>query len=175
MLMEDIKIKCSGCQVELTSENGYFSRDKKYKNRGGLLHLCRMCSSLKTKKWCASENGKEKHRLSEARRRSKNREKYLWLSAKRRAELKGWDFNIEISDIVIPERCPVFGCLLRSSDGINLDKKHSPSIDRINPEKGYIKGNIAIISNRANVLKNDASLEEIEKLAIWFKNISNKK
>lgn len=40
--------------------------------------------------------------------------------------------------------------------------KNDPSVDRIIPELGYTKGNVRVISNRANLLKNNASIEEIE-------------
>lgn len=41
---------------------------------------------------------------------------------------------------------------------------NSPTIDRINPKLGYIKGNVWVISNKANRFKNDATLEELELL-----------
>lgn len=75
----------------------------------------------------------------------------IYNRAKSRANKKGIEFNIELSDIVIPDVCPVLKL-----------KEFTPSIDRIDPSKGYIKGNIRIISNRANMLKNNASVEELE-------------
>ena len=56
-----------------------------------------------------------------------------------------------MEDIVIPEKCPVF-----------LVPIEVPSIDRIDPSKGYIPGNVRIISMRANMLKSDATLEEMD-------------
>jgi hypothetical protein len=73
--------------------------------------------------------------------------------AKYRAKQKGLDFNITKEDIVIPDICPLLGTPMKS-----------PSLDRIDPTKGYIKGNVWVISNRANTLKNDASLQELELL-----------
>jgi hypothetical protein len=73
--------------------------------------------------------------------------------AKYRAKQKGLDFNITKEDIVIPDICPLLGTPMKS-----------PSLDRIIPEKGYIKGNVWVISNRANTLKNDATLQELELL-----------
>jgi hypothetical protein len=83
-------------------------------------------------------------------------ERKLFDAAKARAKLKGREFNLELSDIVIPEKCPVLGiALVYNSD-------YAPSIDRIDSAKGYIKGNVRVISKRANVLKNNATVEELK-------------
>lgn len=90
-----------------------------------------------------------------------NPEKRLFLSAKQRAETSKLDFNIELSDIIIPEFCPVLGIKLDKYRE-NNNKNNSPSLDKIDPSKGYIKGNICVISWRANWLKNNGSKEEFE-------------
>jgi predicted DNA-binding protein YlxM (UPF0122 family) len=89
----------------------------------------------------------------------------LLRSAKQRAKIKGLEFNIDVTDIELPEVCPLLGIPLFSSyreEGKTID--YSYSIDRINPNKGYIKGNVWVISYKANRIKNDASLEELELL-----------
>jgi hypothetical protein len=80
----------------------------------------------------------------------------LFFAAKARAKKKEREFNLELSDITIPERCPVLGALLQ------YNSDYAPSIDRIDSSKGYIKGNIRVISKRANVLKNNATIEELK-------------
>ena len=45
---------------------------------------------------------------------------------------------------------------------------YKPSLDRIIPTKGYIPGNIAVISQRANCIKSDATSEEIEAVHNWL-------
>ncbi len=65
-------------------------------------------------------------------------------------------FDLEECDFDIPEKCPVFGIPL---DG--RDREHEPSVDRIIPDKGYVKGNTKIISMKANRLKNNASIEDM--------------
>jgi len=44
-----------------------------------------------------------------------------------------------------------------------------PSVDRIDPTKGYIKGNVEVISWRANHLKNNATVEELEAIVNYMK------
>jgi hypothetical protein len=45
---------------------------------------------------------------------------------------------------------------------------NSPSLDKIKPEYGYIKGNVCIISNKANTIKNNVNYEELYKVADWL-------
>jgi hypothetical protein len=97
-----------------------------------------------------------------------NPEKSLCVSAKNRARIQKVPFDLVPEDIIIPEVCPVFGITLKISEGKRTD--NSPSLDKIIKEKGYVKGNISIISWRANRLKSDASREELEKLLEYVKN-----
>ena len=91
----------------------------------------------------------------------------MYVGAKRRAKKTGMDFNLDLDDIQIPDFCPVLGLpLFRGEKRIHAG---SPSLDRIDNRKGYIKGNIAVISRRANCLKSDSSLEELEKICSWLR------
>lgn len=108
-----------------------------------------------------------------ARRRhhaAKNPERCLWNSAKQTAKRKNLPFNIEVSDIVIPERCPVFGFPLERNTGKAADT--SPSIDKIIPALGYVKGNITIVSWRANRFKSNATVTELQQLAAFYSQFS---
>lgn len=80
-------------------------------------------------------------------------------NAKRRAKVQGVAFDIEPSDIRIPRTCPVLGIPLKRSRGQPTD--NSPSLDRIEPALGYVRSNIAVISYRANRIKNDSTPEEL--------------
>lgn len=87
----------------------------------------------------------------------------MWVGAKLRARHKGLPFDIEPSDIKIPEYCPVLGIKLECAKGRH-PQPQSPSLDRIHPEFGYVRGNILVISHRANTLKRDATEEELTKV-----------
>lgn len=88
-----------------------------------------------------------------------------------RAKRKGIPFNIALDDLEIPDACPVLGIPLKGWGENNVGgyKDDSPSIDKFIPELGYVKGNVSIISFKANLLKRDSSLEEIGKLYEWMK------
>lgn len=68
-------------------------------------------------------------------------------------------------DSITPERCPVFGFLLEKGDG--GFSPTAPSADRINPQKGYVRGNVQIISMKANAMKANASAEDLVMFANW--------
>ena len=97
--------------------------------------------------------------------RRQNAERVLWHSARRRAKLNGWAFDITPSDIYIPHVCPVFGFpLQRPPAPPNGRPDNLASLDRIDSKQGYVRGNIWVVSWRANRLKNDASVAELEQL-----------
>jgi len=93
----------------------------------------------------------------------------LLTKAKNRAKQKNLEFNIDITDIVIPKKCPVLGIDI-ISDGSKRYTNNSPSVDRIDNNKGYIKGNVTVISYRANALKNDATIEELQRIVKYMKD-----
>lgn len=86
--------------------------------------------------------------------------------AKHRAKRGGVPFAISLSDIVVPARCPVLGMKLHL--GARKAGASSPSLDRIVPSRGYVPGNVAVISWRANLLKTDGTAEEHRKIAEYI-------
>jgi hypothetical protein len=86
---------------------------------------------------------------------------------KARAKQKGWEFNLTIEDMILPEVCPVLGIELRQNSG--QPSPNSPSIDRFDSRRGYVKGNVRIISHRANVLKSDATIAEMEAVLAYMR------
>jgi hypothetical protein len=91
--------------------------------------------------------------------RKNNRISSLLISARRNAKARNLIFNLEISDFSeIPSICPVLKIPIFPNEKGRSD--NSPSLDRINNKLGYIKGNVRIISYKANRLKSDMSIEE---------------
>jgi hypothetical protein len=97
----------------------------------------------------------------------KNPERYLWQSAKNRAAKKNVPFTIEVEDVFIPEFCPVLGMKLKFNEGYTRSNPDSPSLDRVIPELGYVPGNVQVMSRRANMMKSDASFDELLLFADW--------
>lgn len=85
----------------------------------------------------------------------------MLVEAKSRAKIKNLDFDITEEDVKWNDVCPVLGISItyERNKGPGGDD-NSPSLDRINNEKGYVKGNIRLISNKANKLKNRMTKDE---------------
>lgn len=96
----------------------------------------------------------------------------MFKSAKRRAKEQGMPFDLALGDIVVPVVCPVFGIPLRN--GTLESHQDSPSLDKIDPLKGYVKDNIWVISHRANLIKNNSSLPELKMLVSALEKRLNK-
>ena len=108
---------------------------------------------------------KKKSTSTTRRWRTKNPSRYLHNQAKHRARKRNIYFDIQPEDIVIPEYCPVLGIPLIMGRGVEVGPTYnSPSVDRIDPKKGYTADNVRVISWRANTLKSDASLKELQVL-----------
>ena len=85
------------------------------------------------------------------------------------ARKMGIDFDLTTADITIPALCPVLGIPIT----IGTSKGWSPgapTLDRVDNTKGYVKGNVCVISWRANSLKSDATLDEVDRIATYIRD-----
>jgi len=99
----------------------------------------------KNKEWSKIDNA----RVRDYRAREPMR--YAISHAKAKAKKVGIPFDLKFIDLTIPDTCPVLGMPLIMHKGGSAQA----SLDRIHPQKGYVKGNVKVISLRANMLKND--------------------
>jgi hypothetical protein len=85
---------------------------------------------------------------------------------KRRAQELGVPFDLTAADIRPPKKCPILKIELVRGKG--RTEYNSVSVDRIRPELGYVKGNVRILSQRANTMLSDSSPRERLLLAEWI-------
>ena len=99
--------------------------------------------------------------------------KKLVTDSRYRAKRAGIECDLTYENVLplVPEYCPVLQIKLewKSLPGGNPAK---PSIDRIDPDKGYTLDNIVVVSWRVNDLKADATIEELQKLATFYSKYS---
>ena len=146
--------------MEITIVCEYCKSDHTYEFKNG--HKRKYCgASCRSKAWY--HNNPETVIFKRQRYESLYYERKILSRIKHRCKTNGIPFDIDEHDIDIPKHCPILGIEL-NAHVMGKAKGYNPeaaSVDRINPTKGYIKGNIRIISARANLLKNDATLEEL--------------
>ncbi len=89
--------------------------------------------------------------------------KSMLSQAKRRAAKNGLEFTLIEQDIILNERCPYLNIPLKvNTKGFHCD---SYSLDRIDNTKGYVPGNVEVISNLANSMKRNATKEQLLQFA----------
>lgn len=83
--------------------------------------------------------------------------------ARQRAARRGLPFNLSVSDVVVPPICPAIGVPIIVGE---TRSPYSPSLDRIRPALGYVRGNTRVISDKANRLKGALDVEGLIKRAV---------
>lgn len=126
----------------------------------------------RSKAFRATEEGRIRERKWQRERRLRFPLIRMVQEARTRATKKGLAFDITADDLSIPLCCPVLGIALSRERGQKYRADGSPSIERINTKLGYIPGNVIIVSWRANRIKSDASLEELEKIVSFYRAIA---
>lgn len=146
--------ECAGCKQELPVEMFHFNRQQK----DGLSCYCKKCAKKTSKQNYAKRASNHEWKLEQALRASKVR-----------ANKKGLEHTLtleQLKSLYPPDNlCPVFGMEL----SWGFPKDSSPSLDRIDSLKGYTLENCQIISNKANRLKADATLEELLLIVDYLK------
>lgn len=136
-------VPCQRCKCDLTEETSSPSVVKRGYGE------CNACSAKRMMRY-----------------RSRDPKRFILYSSRCNAKVTGVENTLTLVDIPeIPKYCPVFPWIkLTIKTGQGHKNPAAPSIDRIDPSKGYIKGNIRIISWRANQLKSNGTLREFQAL-----------
>lgn len=121
----------------------------------------------RTLKWRAANPELAKQRLRNWQDR--NPDYFLWASAKRRAARDGVQFTITRADIPpIPEICPIALIPIKKQEYAPGQHRgpsdSSPSLDRIDCKKGYVPGNIRVVSHKGNRWKSDMCREDVQRI-----------
>ncbi len=136
----------------------------------GFCSYCKKCNAEKQNEW--NKNNRAKNNQKAKDRRIFHPERELLTRIKRKCKDLNLPCDITEEDLYHDEFCPVLGIkLIRREDGVTTES--SPQADRLIPEKGYVKGNVKMISMRANRLKNDGTIEEHEKIVEYMKKFIN--
>jgi hypothetical protein len=165
--------RCSKCNIVLDSLNFKWYRAKNY------IWKCNDCVNLE-KKIQAKNSRKNNPELSRNRSaryiknlREINPVKYtcqqMLASSRKRANALNMDNDIDTEFLIsiAPVKCPVL--LVKIKYGGGEKTKASASLDRIDSSLGYTKDNVQIISNLANMMKNEANESELLNFAKWVK------
>ena len=89
--------------------------------------------------------------------------------ARARSSMKALPFDLSVAHLcdIAPALCPILGAkLIYTGDG-GRGNPHTASLDRIEPEKGYVKGNVQIVSQLANMMKSSATAIQLKTFAAW--------
>ena len=147
-----VEKECRGCDQVLPVEQ--FNKNKTHK--GGYNYHCKKCAS---KHWHATVNDDK-------------RVQYLLTRIKTKCKKNDIPFNLTIEDLCVPDQCPALNIPLIFGSGKRAPTDNSPSVDRIKPELGYIKGNIIVVSQLANRIKNSATFEQLELVTNFYQRFS---
>ncbi len=119
---------------------------------------------------CHSKYNKRQGKHTYNRWKGDHPERALLVGRRADAKKRGIEFTIEEKDVIIPMLCPVLGIPIIHNTGNGEGRSdNSPSLDRIHNDRGYIPGNVVVISWRANMLKKDASIAELIRMADFYK------
>lgn len=167
---------CTICKITKSFESFHKNKDR----RTGYLTICKECSSNQSKeryandsdyreKCCATNrlyitNNKVKVKERKRHYIQDNYEQIILKRSKDRAKLNYIEHTITLEDIIIPATCPYLEVPLTRLQGQGQLPTNA-SIDRIDSSKGYIKGNIQIISRLANTMKSNATEDQLIQFA----------
>ena len=142
----------------------YYEENKEHIKRKSLAYFEANRQEVKAKQKAYRQRPEVKTKynakMRAALRTPDGNKRILLAGAKRRAKVRNLAFDITLDDFDIPTVCPVLGLTLAISTNGKSHCDTSPSLDQIIPGMGYIKGNVRVISWRANQLKSNATVHE---------------
>ena len=177
--MSQNMLTCSKCKVS-QNESGFYRNCRK---KNGYRSWCKKCYAA----YQQSPKGRESQKKYRTENPDKMLEYIVQYKAKNpilfrayhvlsniriRSKKNNIPFDITKQNLIDMQNesdtCP---CCFEPFD-FNLNgpnDPHSPSVDRIIPELGYVKSNVKMICFRCNQQKNDSSIEQLEQIVRYMK------
>ena len=146
--------QCAKCGIDLIVGTNWRPSVAKAKHK-----RCSPCISKERKVYY--QHNKEHIKKKRMQHYNSNIALGMYQRIKNKSKALGIEFNLEESDIIIPSRCPYLDEPLISG----VWSQFNPSLDRIDNSKGYIKGNIRVISRLANTMKSCATKKQLIQFA----------
>ena len=176
---DGFEYKCRTCGKDRTNRKSAKSVRLEAEKIAGVRE-CDMCHELKPfpefykqkggKRFSTIRNCKECHKRYQREQRVRNNSSDVEYhsirenlnGARKRAKKYGYPFDIVIEDLMpFPTHCEIFDIELTYGE----NNKHSgASLDKVIPSLGYVKGNVKIISSRANNMKGDSTLDDLKNM-----------
>lgn len=152
------------------------------RNAASILALARKRRAARSveKRAHDAELGRLRRQRNKGKIRERARKLYearpeIWIlsNIRTRARQAGIPCTITTKDILPPRMCPVLGIKLkRNRRGRESGPQdNSPSVDRIDPSRGYVPGNVIVVSQKANRIKQNATPAEIECVAVFYRRL----
>ena len=192
-------MKCKKCGLE--KQPNQFVKNKQCKK--GYAGTCKKCSNLYLKKWKQEHSSelskKRRERYAETeglevkKRERKRKQLYplrvrcqlLRSGMRDRSKIKNIEFDNKLFTVKylmgrLSENSNCECCGKKLDIDFKKDKKfndNSPSMDRVNSNKGYTKDNVAILCWRCNKHKQDSTAKELRKIAdfmdVWGNEVES--
>lgn len=160
--------KCNTCKKKKDSTFFYDNQNTKDKKSNRCKDCQRVLNDAYNKKYQNNKsnpvNSTTYRKAASLKFRTNNFELQMLLAIKSKAKKEKRNFDLTIEDIIIPKNCPYLNIPITKYIGSGRHDSN-PSVDRINNELDYIKGNIQIVSNLANLMKRNATIEQLRTFA----------
>ncbi len=164
--------QCNCCNIFKPKTSDFFRIARRYNGKVYLTHNCRKCSSENTT-------------IISKRYQAKYPERF-WITktvscAQKRARENGVPFDREYVKQISKDykhgslcpSCKITMSYFNMDDNNHNKRKTWVSLDRIYPDKGYVKDNLCFICHRCNWLKSNATVEELENVIGYMKQMSS--
>ena len=113
---------------------------------------------------------RDRERDTKAQREWRRRNPFKFKCSSKRQECRkrGIAFNLtpDYLEATWTNQCPILG--VDMSILSHKDELYAPQLDRIDPNEGYVMGNVMWLSRRANNIKGNATVEELEAVLRWL-------